>query len=113
MTGAALLLLLTVNASNAYLALAALLAGVHLGLTRKLDPGPPLVGDGYAQAADAGQRLPANWFAATDAFAASAAMRDYLGERLVDMFTIVKRTEQDRFFAEVTPLDYDWCLKNA
>jgi hypothetical protein len=29
------------------------------------------------------------------------------------MFTIVKRTEQDRFFAEVSPLDYDWCLKNA
>jgi glutamine synthetase len=99
--------------ANPYLALAALLAGVHAGLTQKLDPGPPVVGDGYAAAADSGARLPANWFAAVDAFAASAALRDYLGARFVEMFTTVKRTEQDRFFAEVPPLDYDWCLKNA
>ncbi len=99
--------------ANPYLALATLLAGVHLGLTRKLDPGPPVVGDGYAAAAESGLRLPANWFAATDAFAASPVLRDYLGERFVEMFATVKRTEQDRFFAEVSPLDYDWCLKNA
>jgi glutamine synthetase len=99
--------------ANPYLALAALLAGVHHGLTRKLDPGPPVVGDGYEAAAKTGVRLPANWFAATDAFAGSEVMRDYLGARFVEMFTIVKRTEQDRFFAEVSPLDYDWCLKNA
>ena len=30
-----------------------------------------------------------------------------------DVFTTVKRTEQDRFFAEVGALDYDWYLKNA
>jgi glutamine synthetase len=99
--------------ANPYLALAALLAGVHAGLTQKLDPGPPVVGDGYAAAADSGARLPANWFAAVDAFAASATLRDYLGARFVELFTTVKRTEQDRFFAEVPPLDYDWCLKNA
>jgi glutamine synthetase len=99
--------------ANPYLALAALLAGVHHGLTQRLDPGPPVVGDGYAVAAASGQRLPANWFAATDAFAASQTLRDYLGDRFVSMFTTVKRTEQDRFFAAVSPLDYDWCLKNA
>jgi len=99
--------------ANPYLALAALLAGVHLGLTERLDPGPPVVGDGYAQAVSSGERLPSNWFAAVDAFAASKTMRDYLGDRFVDMYAIVKRTEQDRFFAEVPPIDYDWCLKNA
>ena len=62
--------------ANPYLALAALLAGVHAGLTQKLDPGLPVVGDGYAAAADSGVRLPANWFAATDAFAGSAVMRE-------------------------------------
>jgi glutamine synthetase len=25
----------------------------------------------------------------------------------------VKRTEQDRFYSEVTALDYDWYLRNA
>ena len=99
--------------ANPYLALAALLAGVHHGLTRKIDPGPPVEGDGYAAAAKSNLRLPANWFAALDAFEASSVMRDYLGERFVTMFSKVKRTEQDRFFAEVQPLDYDWYLKNA
>ena len=99
--------------ANPYLALAALLAGVHHGLTGKVDPGPPVVGDGYAAAAKSNQRLPANWFAAVDAFEASAVMREYLGERFVKMFGIVKRTEQDRFFEQVTTVDYDWYLKNA
>jgi glutamine synthetase len=99
--------------ANPYLALAALLAGVHHGLTGKIDPGPPVVGDGYAEAAKSELRLPANWFAAVDAFEASAVMRDYLGARFVEMFTSVKRTEQDRFFGVVTALDYDWYLKNA
>jgi glutamine synthetase len=99
--------------ANPYLALAALLAGVHHGLTHKIDPGPPIVGDGYAAAAKMDQRLPANWFSALDAFEASAVMKDYLGQRFVEMFTTVKRTEQDRFFEVVTSADYDWYLKNA
>jgi glutamine synthetase len=99
--------------ANPYLALAALLAGVHHGLTHRIDPGPPVVGDGYAAAAKLDLRLPANWFAAVEAFDRSAVYRDYLGERFVEMFCKVKRTEQDRFFEVVSPLDYDWYLKNA
>jgi glutamine synthetase len=72
-----------------------------------------VVGDGYAEAARTDQKLPANWFAAVAAFEASAVMRDYLGDRFVNMFTSVKRTEQDRFFEVVTAADYDWYLKNA
>jgi glutamine synthetase len=99
--------------ANPYLALAALLAGVHHGLTHAMDPGPPVQGDGYAAAAAMDLRLPANWFAAVDHFESSEVMRDYLGDRFVTMFAKVKRIEQDRFFAVVSPLDYDWCLKNA
>ena len=99
--------------ANPYLALAALLAGVHHGLTNAIDPGPPVIGDGYAAAAKMDLRLPANWFAAVDALDRSAVLRDYLGERFVDMFCKVKRIEQDRFFEVVSPLDYDWYLKNA
>jgi len=99
--------------ANPYLALAALLAGVHHGLTGKIDPGAPVVGDGYAAAAASGERLPTTWSAALDAFEASAVMRDYLGERFVAMFAQVKRIEQDRFNEVVSPLDYDWYLKNA
>jgi glutamine synthetase len=98
--------------ANPYLALATLLAGVHHGLSNAIDPGPPVVGNGYAaEASDI--RLPSNWFAAVDHFEGSAVLRDYLGARFVTMFGKVKRTEQDRFFEVVSPLDYDWYLKNA
>ena len=99
--------------ANPYLALAALLAAVHHGLTNAIDPGPPVEGDGYAAAAKSNLRLPANWFAAVDHFESSAVMRDYLGDRFVTMFGKVKRTEQDRFNEVVSSLDYDWYLKNA
>ena len=99
--------------ANPYLAMAALLAGVHHGLSNAIDPGPPVRGDGYAAAAQSQERLPANWFFAIEQFQRSAVMRDYLGERFVRMFSKVKQTEQDRFFEVVSPLDYDWYLKNA
>jgi glutamine synthetase len=99
--------------ANPYLCLAALLAGVHHGLSNAIDPGPPVKGDGYAAAAQSQERLPANWFFAIEQFQRSTVMRDYLGARFVTMFTKVKQTEQDRFFEVVSPLDYDWYLKNA
>ncbi len=98
---------------NPYLVLAVLLASAHHGIKSKLDPGPAVVGDGYAAAAKENIRLPNNWFAAVDLFEQSQVLRDYLGDRFVDMFVSVKRTEQARFFEVVTELDFDWYLRNA
>lgn len=99
--------------ANPYLALAVVLAGAHHGLTQQLEPGEATTGDGYASAAKAGSRLPTDWLAAIDRFDQSAVMRDYLGDAFVDLFVTVKRTEQDRFNAVVTSLDYDWYLQGA
>ncbi|MFC4440593.1 glutamine synthetase family protein [Caulobacter henricii] len=98
---------------NPYLVMAVLLASAHHGLTNKIDPGPAVVGDGYAAAAKEKSRLPSNWFSAVDLFDQSTVLRDYLGDRFVDMFVSVKRTEQARFFEVVTSLDFDWYLRNA
>jgi glutamine synthetase len=95
------------------LAVAALLAAVHHGLTGKIDPGPAIVGDGYAQAADSGERIPTNWFAAVDQFAQSEILQDYLGERFVRMYSTVKRIEQERFNSEIPDVDYDWYLRTC
>lgn len=92
------------------LALAALLAAVHHGITNKIDPGPAIVGDGYAQA-EGGEKIPTNWFAATDRFAESELLKDYLGERFVRMYATVKRVEQDRFQSAIPDIDYDWYLR--
>ena len=99
--------------ANPYLALACVLAAVHHGISNRLDPGPAVVGNGYAVAETSGERLPNNWFAAVDLFEQSALMKEYLGERFVHMYSCVKRTEQARFFEVVTALDYDWYLRNA
>ncbi len=99
--------------ANPYLALAVVLAGAHQGLTHAIDPGAMTSGDGYAAAAASGQRLPADWTAAIERFAASRVMRDYLGDAFVDLYAAVKRAERDRFGAVVTSLDHDWYLQNA
>jgi len=99
--------------ANPYLAVAALLSAIHHGLKEKLDPGAPIEGNGYAKAAEMGLKLPDNWFAALDLFDGSARMKDYFGADFHRVFVAVKRAEQNRFFARVTELDYDWYLRNS
>lgn len=98
--------------ANPYLAMAAMLAGMCYGIEHKLDPGAPVVGNGY-EAQTSAPPMPTNWFAALDRFAASDVMKAYLGDRFVEMFSIVKRTEQERFMGAVPDLDYAWYLRTA
>ena len=99
--------------ANPYLAVAGVLSGIHHGITHQIDPGPAVVGNGYDRDGSGDDRPPSNWFAAVDRFHGSKLMREYLGDRFVDMFTIVKRVEQDRYFGHVPSIDYDWYLRNA
>jgi glutamine synthetase len=100
--------------ANPYLAVAALLAAMHHGITSKLDPGPAIVGNGYeAEPASDADPMPANWFSAVDRFAGSTLLKEYLGARFVDVYSIVKRSEQDRYFAQVPETDYEWYLRTA
>lgn len=99
--------------ANPHMAAAVLLAAAHHGITNKLDPGAPVLGDGYAAAARSANPLPTDWIEAVNHFEQSEILRDYLGSTFVDMFVAVKRAEQDRFLSQVTSLDYDWYLHNA
>ena len=97
--------------ANPYAVAAAVLAGVHHGIEQQIDPGPPVSGDGYREAG--GEPLPQQWTAALDRFAGSAFARRYLGDRFVDVYVAVKRTESDRYYGEITRQDYDWYLHLA
>jgi glutamine synthetase len=99
--------------ANSTLAVAALLAAIHHGITQRIDPGAPIEGDGYTLAAEQGLSLPRHWNLALDAFANSAAMREYLGARFHQMFAAIKRAEYERYNSQVTELDYEWYLRNA
>ena len=94
--------------ANPYLALAAVLAGVLHGIEHKLDPGEPIKGNGYTQPSEP---LPGHWLAAIEALRRSTVMRQYLGSKLVDVFTLIKDAEADRFYCEPQPLDFDYYLR--
>jgi glutamine synthetase len=103
--------------ANPYLAVAAVLAAAHHGMTHKTDPCEPVSGDGYTHAAalpkDHPERLSLNWSASLDRFDASTMLPDYLGTRFCKMFSIVKRVELERFEAVITAQDFDWYLHSA
>ncbi|MBK8956840.1 MAG: glutamine synthetase [Proteobacteria bacterium] len=94
--------------ANPYAVAAAVLAGVHHGLRKRIDPGPAVSGDAYQQKNHAA--LPRDWLSAIDRFADSAFARDYFGQRFVEVYCAIKRTESGRYFGEVPQQDYDWYL---
>ena len=95
--------------ANLYLAVATVLAGVERGLRERLDPGPPVEGNGYAQAGE--RSLPRTWHEALERAGESAFLRDALGSEFLDIYLAIKRQECARFSAEVTELDYTWYLR--
>jgi len=99
--------------ANPYLAVAAVLAGVHDGLARRVDPGPPTTGRGDGETASTGARLPTDWAYAIERFARSTMLIDYFGRDAVEIFATLKRVEHERYASVVTALDYDWVLRSA
>ncbi len=97
--------------ANPYLVAALVLGGMLHGIERQLDPGPPVEGNGYAQAEQG--TLPTQWHAALDAAAASTFVRDTLGAGFLEVFLAIKRQEAEKFGALVSDRDYEWYLDTA
>ena len=88
--------------AHPYLVTAWLLAGIHYGLTRKLEPPPVTTGNAYEQP---GEPLPLTWDAAIARFAASPFARNYFGEPFTRLYATVKRGEMEEFNSHITPLE--------
>jgi glutamine synthetase len=105
--------------ANPYLVVATVLAGIERGTLQRLDPGPPVVGNGYAIAeaavgeAGARRELPATWHEAIERAATSDFLRQTLGAEFLSIFLAIKRQECERFSAEVTELDRLWYLRSS
>lgn len=97
---------------NPYLAMAAILAGLHRGLARALDPPPPTAAgpEGVEEAMAAREPLVTRWEPALDRFAAGTLLPDYLGEEFCRVFAAARRFEADAYHAQVAETDYDWYL---
>ena len=96
--------------ANLYLAVAAVLAGVGHGIAGRLDPGPPVEGNGYAQTGE--RTLPRTWRESLDAAANSPFLQAALGPQFLKIFLAIKEQEHARFTAEVSELDYAWYLRS-
>jgi glutamine synthetase len=96
--------------ANPYLLAAIVLAGIHLGLTRRLDPGPPLQGNAYR---DTTPTIPRTWPEALAAFERSEFAREYLGERFARLYAETRRGEMMEYLSQVPALDFDWYLATS
>jgi glutamine synthetase len=96
--------------ANPYLLAAMVLAGIHLGLARKLDPGPVLAGNAYR---DTTPTIPLSWPEALAAFERSDFARDYLGERFARLYAQTRRGEMQDFSSYVSALEYSWYLTTS
>ncbi len=96
--------------ANPYLVMAAILAGMHYGITEKSDPGAPVVGNGYERRA---KHIPGNWYEAIDAFYRAPILKEYFGKPFVDIFATIKEVEADRFYSEPILRDFEWYLRTV
>ena len=96
--------------ANLYLAVATVLAAAEHGMRHRLDPGPPVEGNGYAQVRE--RTLPATWHEALLRASVSSFLADALGADFLKVFLAIKQQECARFSAEVTELDYAWYLRS-
>jgi len=93
---------------NPYLVIAAILAGVHHGITKKVEPGPMVRQESII---DEKVGLPVRWSAALDAFDAGKILPKYLGEKFHRLYGICRREEEERFHSEISDRDYEWYLR--
>jgi glutamine synthetase len=96
--------------ANPYLLAAVVLAGMHLGLTQKLDPGPVLAGNAYR---DTTATIPVSWPEALAAFDRSDFIREYLGPRFAALYAATRRGEMQEFMSHVSALDHAWYLTTS
>jgi glutamine synthetase len=96
--------------ANPYLALAAVLAGVHHGLEQGLEPDAPVSGSAYHKVAP---NLPLSWEAAIAALERAAILPGYLGADFCRLYGVCRQAERERFEDRITPAEYAWYLRTV
>ncbi len=93
--------------ANPYLVLASVLAGIHQGITTKLDCGPPASGNAGAEVHP---DLPMRLRSALERLQASRTLSEYLGATYLDAFCACKLRELEALEQHISPTEYDWYL---
>ena len=96
--------------ANPYLVMACMLAGLHHGISNRIDPGPMKQGDAYADPSD---DLPLRWEKALEVFEEGQVLKTYLGEHYHEVFAANRRFECDNFHEVISALDYEWYMRTV
>ena len=94
--------------ANPYLVVAAVLAGIHHGLSASLEPNPMT-----PESAEIGYEVtvPIRWPLALDAFDAGEILPRYIGADYRELFSMCRREEEGNYNAEIPTKDFDWYLR--
>ncbi len=92
---------------NPYLMLAAVLAGIHHGLSNRIEPDDPVEGNSYEQVE---QSLPTNLRDALRQLDDSEIMARYISPDYIDIFVACKESELAEFEHSISDLEYNWYL---
>lgn len=93
-----------------YLVVAAVLAGMLHGLESAKEPTIAPIGEGEPLRGD-GAPFPTRWKPAIEALAKAKVLPRYLSQEAIDVYVRTKRSEEERFNAEVSDRDYTWYLR--
>jgi glutamine synthetase len=93
--------------ANPYLTLAAILAGIHHGIERQLEP-PAARQDNAGAELD--PKVPFVWQRALDRVASAEFLPDYMGLAYLELYRECKQFELDAFYREFTPMEFRWYL---
>lgn len=93
--------------ANPYLVMAAVLAGVHHGLTNGLTPTAP-AGGNAGETVD--PDMPRHLWTALSRLESSEFVAEYFGAPYPAAYAAIKRAELDAFLSDVLPREYDWYL---
>jgi glutamine synthetase len=94
--------------ANPYLALAAILAAMHHGIVRDLEPEPPVVGRHGGHKRD--PALPEDVYEAARRLAGSRVMRDYVEPRYLKTFAHLVHGQHAAFLQALGPREYEFFL---
>jgi glutamine synthetase len=93
--------------ASPYLVMAAILAAVHHGLTKKLDPGPIAVGN---VSREPDRELPFSLEDALKRLDAPSVLPGYFGAEAITLYRQTKAEELARFRKIITTEEYEWYL---
>ena len=94
--------------ANPYLVVAAVLAGIHHGISNCCEP-PPMTAEG--DEIEYQVTVPVRWPQALDVFDAGEILPAYLGQEYVTLFSQCRREEEANYNAEIPSKDFEWYLR--